>query len=180
LLEKQLGFSFYRRNDGRARAYGLEVLVKHSRGRLFGMIAYTLSVAERTDYPPVVFGAWRPFELDQRHNLNLAGSIALTHWRLGARVQIVSGNPYTPTFCDINGCIPHPWADTLPTFFQLDLRADRRWHRCWGDINLYFDIQNATNYANVEGREFDGSLMMDRDIPGLPIVPFIGLEFTPR
>ena len=58
------------------------------------------------------------------------------------------------------------------------------WHRCWGDVNLYFDIQNVTNRRNVEGREFvstdehqDG---IDRDIPGLPIVPFIGVEFVPN
>ena len=62
---------------------------------------------------------------------------------------------------------------------RLDLRADRRWHRCWGDINLYFDVQNALNYDNVEGREFDFDANGDTDIPGLPIIPFIGVEFLP-
>jgi hypothetical protein len=180
LLEKQLGFSFYRGNDGRARSYGLELLIKRSVGRYFGMIAYTLSKAERTDFPLTAVGGWRPFDLDQRHNLNLAGSIAFVHWRLGARVQLVSGNPYSPTTLDDQGQVQHPWAGQLPMFFQLDLRADRRWKRCWGDVDLYFDIQNATNYGNVEGREWDGELMRDRDIPGLPIVPFIGVELIPR
>ena len=185
LLEKQLGFSFYRGNDGRARSYGLELMVKRSVGRYFGMIAYTLSKSERTDFPLVVSGGWRPFELDQLHNLNLAGSVAFVHWRLGARVQVTSGNPYTSHTCFIADggleCDRHPWAGRLPTFFQLDVRADRRWKRCWGDIDLYFDIQNATNYGNVEGRDLDSeAIPRDRDIPGLPIVPFIGVQFIPR
>jgi outer membrane receptor protein involved in Fe transport len=185
LLEKQLGFSFYRGNQGRARSYGVELLFKHSTGPWFGLVSYTLSKSERVDFPPAVFGAWRPFELDQRHNLNLAGSVALQRWRLGARVQLVSGNPYTPTTCAIVGgglsCESKPFGGQLPAFFQLDVRADRRWHRCWGDIDLYFDIQNASNYGNVEGRELDnGVVPRDRDIPGLPIIPFIGVEFLPK
>jgi hypothetical protein len=189
LLEKELGFSFYRRNVGRAKNIGGELLVKRTVGRWFGMISYTLSKAERTDDPALTQTGgvdsylWRPFELDQRHNLNVAGSVGLTHWRFGARVQLVSGNPYTPTTCDANGdgiCTPHPWKGTLPVFFQLDVRADRRWHRCWGDVNLYFDIQNVTNRRNVEGREFSQESMRDEDIPGLTIVPFIGVEFIPR
>jgi len=75
--------------------------------------------------------------------------------------------------------VQDPWASNLPAYVSLDLRADRRWHRCWGDINLYIDIQNATNRSNVEGREFDFDLFADEDIPGLPIIPFIGVEFLP-
>jgi hypothetical protein len=182
LLEKQLGFPQYRRNVGRARSAGVEVLVKRSTPRWFGMIAYTLSIAERVDDPAKTFRGpeaylWRPFELDQTHNLNVAGSVQLEHWRLGARIQIVSGNPYSPTtgMGDV-----HPWAGNLPTFFQLDLRGDRRWHRCWGDINFYIDIQNATNNSNVEGRNFDDFEYREKDIPGLPIVPFLGVEFLPK
>jgi hypothetical protein len=185
LLEKQLGFTFWRGNDGRLRSKGIELLVKYSAGRWFGMVAYTLSKSDRTDHPLTVPGGWRPFELDQRHNLNLAGSVAFARWRFGARVQLVSGNPYSPWTCmegDFGNCRMHPWAGRLPMFFQLDVRADRRWHRCWGDVDLYVDIQNATDYGNVEGRELDGTIPPfggERDIPGLPIVPFIGVEITP-
>ena len=192
LLEKQLGFPIYRGNVGRARSYGLEVLLKRNVGRLFLMLSYTLSRSERTDDPHGTMDpnsgkitpslGWRPFELDQTHNLNLAAAYQLTNWRLGARVQVVSGNPYSPTTVDLLTGLPiqHPWAGSLPTFVSLDLRADRRWHRCWGDINLFIDIQNATNAANVEGREFDSNRFRDADIPGLPIIPFIGVEFIPK
>jgi hypothetical protein len=186
LLEKQLGFAAYRDNVGRANSEGIELLVKRATRRTFLMLAYTLSSSERVDNPALTLGLhhtgylWRPFELDQRHNLNVAGSIQLVHWRLGARVQLVSGNPYTPTVFTHGQQVEYPWAGTLPWFFQLDLRADRRWHRCWGDINLFFDIQNATNRSNVEGRDYSETDMVDRDIPGLPIVPFIGVEFLPK
>lgn len=181
LLEKQLGFAIYRKDVGRARSAGLELLVKRHVGRWFGMLAYTLSISQRTDDPQYTDG-WRPFELDQRHNLNAAASVALSKWRLGARVQIVSGNPYSPT--DPNSPPRQiPWGGTLPLFFQLDVRADRRWHRSWGDINLYIDIQNVTNRRNVEGRNwgYDDAhpTGADLDVPGLPIIPFIGVDFIP-
>ena len=187
LLEKQLGFATYRENVGRARSYGAEVLVKRHVGRWFGLVAYTLSKSERTDDPRSLVGSllgWHPFELDQRHNLNVAGSVQLARWRLGARVQLVSGNPYSPSVRHGDIVTQVPFGGTLPMFFQLDLRADRRWRLESTDINLYFDIQNATNHGNVEGREFayddQHPLGYDRDIPGLPIVPFIGVEFIPR
>lgn len=185
LLEKQLGFSSYRENLGRARLAGLEVLVKRSTPRWFFLAAYTLAWSQRVDDPHDGRG-WRPFELDQRHNLNVAASTLLTNWRVGARVQIVSGNPYSPTRLvgPTAQPIPDPFAGRLPWFFQLDVRADRTWKRSWGDMNLYFDIQNATNRTNVEGRDFvydeNHVLGYDKDIPGLPVLPFIGLEFIPK
>lgn len=183
LLEKQLGFSSYRANLGRARQVGIEALVKGRIDRWFFLLAYTLSRSQRTDDPALRRG-WRPFELDQRHNLNAAVSYQLTSWRFGARLQLVSGNPYSPTIPDLDVPRQIPFGGRLPWFFHLDLRADRRWRRCWGDINLYIDIQNATNRRNVEGREFGYSEEFpggaDEDIPGLPIVPFIGVELIPR
>jgi hypothetical protein len=76
-----------------------------------------------------------------------------------------------------------PFGARLPAFFSLDLRADRHWHRCWGDIVLYIDVQNATNRRNIEGRDggFDDVTgePITEDVRGLPILPFIGVEFRP-
>jgi hypothetical protein len=183
LLEKQLGFAIYRENIGRARSYGLEVLLKRNVGPWFTLLSYTLAKSERTDDPRTLVG-WRPFELDQRHNLQLAVSRQFTNWRLGARLQFVSGNPYSPShlehdpqFGDV--IVQDPYAAHLPAFVSLDLRADRRWHRCWGDIVFFIDVQNATNRHNVEGRDFDFETNGDKDISGLPIIPFLGVEFRP-
>ena len=178
LLEKQLGFAIYRDNVGRARSYGAEVLLRRHVGPWFMMAAYTFAVSERTDDPRLGVG-WRPFELDQRHNANLAVSRAFWDWRFGARLQVASGNPYSPSRVEGNRVVQDALAGRLPPFVSLDLRAERRWHRIWGDISLYFDIQNATNWHNVEGREWSSETLTDKDVPGLPIIPFIGVEFLP-
>lgn len=184
LLEKQLGFAQYRENVGRGRSLGSELMIKRNAGPWFGMLAYTLAIAERTDDPrsTEVAGrgtSWRPFELDQRHNLQLALSRQVGAWRFGARFQYVSGNPYSP-FRVVDGRLEQqPWGGRLPPFVSFDVRADRRWRRSWAHINLYIDIQNVTNRRNVEGREVDHELRAERDVRGLPIVPFIGVEFLP-
>jgi hypothetical protein len=181
LIEKQLGIPIYRENLGRSRMLGVEVAARRRAGRWFTMLSYTLQQAERSDERRL--WDWRPFELDQRHNLQVIASVQLRKWKLGARMQLVSGNPYSPTHLElIDGNlypIQDPWAGTLPAFFSLDLRADRRWHRCWGDIQFYVDIQNATRRRNVEGRDWDWSEQRDVDIVGLPLIPFIGVEFLP-
>jgi hypothetical protein len=90
--------------------------------------------------------------------------------------------PYSPTIGSDAAGDPmvDPYAGRLPMFVRFDVRADRMWPRCWGTIDLYFDIQNATNRDNVEGREPNDFLTGDDDIRGLPIVPFIGVEFIPN
>jgi outer membrane receptor protein involved in Fe transport len=181
-LEKQLGLAFYRENLGRSRNQGVELLLRHTTNRFMWLVAYTLSSAERYDTGMGMGMSWRPFELDQRHNLNVAFSTIAGKWRLGSRVHIVSGMPYSPTIGqNLDGsAITDPYAGQLPTFFQLDLRADRMWQRCWGQIDLYFDIQNVTNRTNVEGREPNAFNTGDDDINGLPLMPFIGVEFVPQ
>ncbi|MEO8549095.1 MAG: TonB-dependent receptor, partial [Kofleriaceae bacterium] len=128
LLEKQLGLAFYRTNEGRARDRGIELLIKRTTPTWFAMLAYTLSYADRTD-PELISGSaqpdrgYHPFELDQRHNLNLIVSRKLTHWRFGARIQLVSGAPYTPRSFTNLAPVAY-YSENLPTFFQLDLRAE--------------------------------------------------------
>ncbi len=178
LLEKQLGLAFYRENIGKARNVGAELLVRRVTPTWSWLVAYTLSRAMRKDGPGT---EWRPFELDQRHNVNVTASRMVGKWRVGARVNFVTGMPYAPVIgSDGDGePIYDPYAGRLPPFFKLDVRVDRYWPQCWGNVNLYFDIQNITNRRNVEGREADELNQMDVDIRGLPIMPFIGVEFIP-
>ena len=71
----------------------------------------------------------------------------------------------------------------LPTFWQLDVRIDRTWTKSWGAVTLFFDIQNITNHRNVEYRDSypdeTGNYRYE-DVLGLPIIPYIGVEFAPR
>src|SRR6185503_17090592 len=172
--------------------YGVELLLKHYTKDWFGLISYTLAKATRVDDPrtwllhnnpahdsPNVLHGPRPFDLDQRHKLNIAGSVVLGNWRVGGRLQYVSGVPYSPMMPWGDDFLVQPYAARLPDFFQLDFRADRIWKRCWGTVDLYFDIQNLTNRRAVEGRQIDEDTGMEVDTLGLPILPFIGVEFVP-
>ena len=172
MLGSQLGLV------GSARNMGTELLIKRVTPAWTWLLSYTLARAQRHDGPGQ---GWRPFELDQRHNLNVAASRTLGPWRLGARVHAVSGMPYSPVIGSTPDGAPvyDPYAGQLPAYLQFDIRVDRIWPQCWGTVDLYFDIQNITNRRNVEGREADELNRSDVDIRGLPIMPFIGVEFIP-
>lgn len=139
--------------------------MKYSSERYFGMVSYTLSKSERTG----TTSEWKPFALDQRHNVNVALSRTFETWRVGARVQLVSGTPQVM-----------PLTGNLPVFFQLDVRVDRRWPQCWGDVAFYADIQNVINRRNIEGRTVDDETGEIIESRGMPIAPFIGVEFIPN
>ena len=109
-----------------------------------------------------------------------------------SRLTVVSGNPlsfvpvgtpYDPEATEE----PPKVLQRLPLFWQLDIRVDRTWTSEWGNISLFFDIQNITNHRNVEYRDtyLDGSSAdpdhyINDDVTGLPILPYIGVEFAPR
>ncbi|MCE9573184.1 MAG: TonB-dependent receptor [Deltaproteobacteria bacterium] len=184
LFDAQLGSFQYRANAGRGRSMGVELSLKRHVGRWFAWLSYTYARAERTD-DPQRFTGWRPYELDQTHNANGGASTTVGKWTLGARVRFATGNPYTPSIgmtVDELGnqvSIPgEPLSANLPPFFALDVRADRHWHRGWGDMDLFLDVQNATNYRSPEGLEAitDGKPEYTR---GLPILPIIGVSYTP-
>ncbi|MEZ4362642.1 MAG: TonB-dependent receptor [Kofleriaceae bacterium] len=177
LLEDQFGSFDYHEATGRSRSRGVELSLRRSVGRWFGFVAYTLARAERTD-DPKRFTGWRPYQLDQTHHLTAIGSVGFARWRLGGRLSVVSGNPYSPGAQTPDAAVA-PWSARLPLFVSMDVRADRVWHRSWGDISLYIDVQNATNRRNVEGRETDEDGATS-DLRGLPILPFFGVELIPR
>jgi hypothetical protein len=115
------------------------------------------------------------------------GTTALgKHWRIGGRIRYTTGNPYTPVagaYVDASG----DWVPVdgpllskrLPDFVQLDLRIDRAWHRPWGLLNLYFDLQNVVNRKNPEGVTYNGDFSRLSYTNGLPLFPSIGVEYIP-
>lgn len=171
------------RYDGRGRAYGLELLLRHRQGRRFmGWVAYTLMRAERTDGPGT---PWRPFEFDQTHILTAVGSVRLgAGWELGARFRYVTGRPTAlgrEVFDTRSGgavqIAPLPWQDRVPDFHQLDLRVEKQWVRSWGRLAFHLEILNVYNRANAERVRWD----VDRSsyLPTgayVPIVPNLGVR----
>lgn len=171
-------------NDGAGRVYGLELLARHKASGTgwFGWLAWTLLWAERRDQPA---SSWRPFDYDQRHILAaVAGWQLPKNWQVSGRFRLVGGNPTTP----IVGAVWNEQTDSydavegkynsarLPTFWQLDLRVDKRvvWDR-W-IFNFYLDVQNATNRKNTEGTSWNYDYTTSAVQSGLPIIPSLGVR----
>ena len=190
---EQFGSYSYQENIGRGRNYGAEFMFEASRGApnragsFMTWLSYTYSRSLRRD-DPSRYPDYRPYVLDQPHVLTALGTVQLTdNWRLGARVRYATGNPFTPvggTFFDTDeqeyqSVAGQLLSARLPAFFQLDVRLDRRWQRSWGTINLFLDVQNASNRVNAEGVSYNFDYSQREYTRGLPVFPSLGVEYIP-
>ena len=133
-----------------ARSYGLEILLRRPQTeRLHGWLAYTLSRNERA----LGSGVIGPSDWDQRHILNAVLGYRLGPYTLGARGHLNTGRPVL---------IVGGQSDTferLPTFYQLDVRAERTFLFNAFTLRVYLEVVNATlkreTYAVT--REPDGT-----------------------
>ncbi|WP_295337142.1 TonB-dependent receptor [Flavobacterium sp.] len=158
--------------NGRARAYGLEVLFRKNSGRFKGWVSYTLSrteqqVAGRTpEETGINNGDWYKTGFDKLHNLAVVANYKLNEkWRFSANLIAQTGQPVTfpngqyqyegitvPVFGARN-------EENLPTYHRLDVSATltptknkgRRWQSEWvfGIYNLY----NRQNAASITFRQ---------------------------
>ncbi|MEZ4408367.1 MAG: TonB family protein [Polyangiales bacterium] len=173
-------------DDGQGRSYGMEVLIRRRLERgVYGWVSYTLSRSERF----VEGGAVVPFPFDQTHVLNVALSWNInTHWRVGARFQLATGNPrriitgsyydadrdnYRPTY---NGRTDDGSdLERLPVYHQLDVRVDYRFRAGPLRMSAYLDVINAYYAQNTENWLYQYDFARRTGFPGLPILPAIGL-----
>lgn len=158
--------------NGKARAYGLEVLFRKNSGRFKGWISYTLSrteqqVAGRTpEETGINNGNWYKTGFDKLHNLAVVANYKLNEkWRFSANLIAQTGQPVTfpngqyqyegitvPVFGARN-------EENLPTYHRLDVSATltptknkgRKWQAEWvfGIYNLY----NRQNAASITFRQ---------------------------
>jgi len=149
-----------------------------------GWIAYTISRSERRALPEL---PTRIFEFDQTHVLSAVGSVRFAHgWEIGARVRLISGNPYTPTAgaafdADAGayaGLERQPlFSARLPPFFSLDMRIEKAWRIADRlTVRAYLDVINVTNRANLEGTSTSFDFSRTSYVSGLPFLPNVGLR----
>lgn len=147
-------------NDGIGRIYGVELgSTYRSDFGLTTQISYTLSNSERRDRDQ----AWRRFDQDQPHILNVAGTYDLgSGWEVGTRFRYVSGNPSTRVdgaAYDANSGAYLPLygatnASRDPAFHQLDLRGQKTFRIGPGSLAVYLDLQNVYNSPNPRGYNY--------------------------
>jgi outer membrane receptor for ferrienterochelin and colicin len=169
------------RNTGTGRVYGLESLLRYDNTNIIALFSATLSRSERTNEN----GNTRLFTFDQPYLFN-----ALFSWlmpknkRIGARVRYGAGNPYTPvvnsiydldtrTFSAVNG---EQDSGRVDPFFSLDIRYDKTYVFDLWKLTTYIDIQNITNYPNIELMSYNFDYSEERPITGLPIFPALGIQ----
>lgn len=170
-------------NDGRGRAYGVEVLLKHElTQRFYGWVAYTLSRSVQFDEDS---GTYVPVEFDQSHILTLVGSYKLdSGWELGMRFRLTTGRPETPILggtlnSDTGGYFPLeglPGSARGATFHQLDLRAEKLWTFERWKLSAYLDVQNIYNAENPEATLWDYRYRENAPLRGLPFLPTFGVK----
>ncbi|HEY4392640.1 MAG TPA: TonB-dependent receptor [Polyangia bacterium] len=123
------------------RAYGAEVLLRRAdMGRFYGWLAYTLSWSQRYDDNGVLGRS----DWDERHILNIVGGLRVHGgYSFGARFHLNTGR-WAPV-------VQSPGGDyqQLPTYYQIDLRAERRFVFDRFVMDVYVDVANVTDNTEV-------------------------------
>ena len=107
-------------------------------------------------------------------------------WELGLRYQLASGRPMTPVIgatydADAGAYVPvNGPADSvrLPTFSQLDARAEHDWLFDRWSFGVYLDIINVLDQTNVEAIQYDYRYRQTAPITSFPFVPDLGVKGT--
>jgi len=170
-------------NDGVGRIYGGELSARlRPTEQSTGFLSYTLSRSERRDHPG---DDWRLFNWDQTHILTVSGGYRLGHnWNLSGTFRYVTGNPFTPVVASVYNANTDTYkpvygavnGDRSNAFHRLDVRIEKTWAIRSGSLALYLDVQNAYNRQSDEGRVYNYNFTQSGTIPGLPIIPSLGLR----
>lgn len=158
--------------NGRARAYGLEVMFRKNQGKFSGWLSYTLSRTEqqtsgRTPLETGINnGKWYKTGFDKLNDLSLVGNYKLNEkWRFGANFSLQTGQPVTfpngqyeyegitvPNYSTRN-------ENNLPTYHHLDISATltpsknkgRKWQSEW--VFGFYNVYNRKNAASISFRQ---------------------------
>jgi hypothetical protein len=185
--------------NGKARAYGLELLIKKNEGKLQGWIAYTLSRSEQltpgrtADEPGINSGEWYSTPFDKTHDFSINASYKVNEkWKFNSNFVFQTGQPtnYPVGQYEVQNLNVPIYddnkrnADRLPTYHRLDIAAtltpeknkNRRWQGEWvfGIYNLY-GRQNAASLAFRQNRETFENEAVQTSIFG--VVPSVTYNF---
>jgi hypothetical protein len=129
----------------------------------------------------------RVFDYDQSHVFTAVGSLDLGRgFEVGARGRYATGFPRTPVL----GSFYSPRTDRfepifgarntdrIPAFWQIDVRAAKRFKIGRTDAEVYLDVQNVSNHANSEEVVYSYDYKHKAYITGLPTLPVLGFKWT--
>jgi len=160
--------------NGEARAYGLEFLLRKTKGSFTGWLAYTISKSEQrtpggnAGGPGINDGNWYYTPYDRTHDISITGSYRLNKkWSFGANLIYQTGRPVTypdgqyeyeglsiANYSDRN-------SDRLTAYHRIDISAtlvpgkpNRKWRGEWvfGIYNIY-DRKNAASISFSQNQQ---------------------------
>jgi TonB family protein len=170
--------------EGTGTDYGAQLFLRQELWRgLFGWVGYTLGHAERLDHPS---GQTRLFDFDQTHVLTAVASYQWRQWSFGARLRYATGYPRSPVvgaYYDVRDDRFDPLfgpqnSIRLPSFVQLDLRADRAFRLPQSTLDLYLELLNVTDRRSAEEIVYSESYARRGYITGLPILAVLGARVS--
>tara|TARA_B100000809_G_scaffold95005_1_gene93667 strand:+ start:25120 stop:27498 length:2379 start_codon:yes stop_codon:yes gene_type:complete len=154
--------------SGESRGYGLEILLRKTRGDFTGWLSYTLSKSEQrtpggtAGGPGINSGNWYNSSQDRTHDISFTGSYSLNEkWTLGTNFVFQTGRPATypdaqyeyegvsvATFSDRN-------SQRLASYHRLDISTtyapnkhpESDWKGEW--VFGIYNVYNRKNAASV-------------------------------
>lgn len=176
---------------GDARAYGLELFFRKQKGRLTGMVGYTLARTERKI--PEIAEGWYPTKYDKTHDLSVVASYSISErvsvgatfvYGTGAAVTFPTGRfEYYGTLVPVYG---ERNSNRMPAYHRMDIgctlqskknKSDRKWDGEWvfSVYNLYF----RKNAYQIEFRQSEEDATKTEAVKTylLPILPSVTYNF---
>ncbi|MFI0426243.1 MAG: carboxypeptidase-like regulatory domain-containing protein [Flavobacterium sp.] len=183
--------------NGKARAYGLEILFRKNEGKLNGWFSYTLSRSEQqtpgrnSSESGINNGEWYKTGWDKLHNLSITGMYKLNEkWSFSSIFSLQSGQPvtYPNGQYEYQGITIPSYGlrneNRLPTYHRLDVSAtlnptknkNRNWQGEWvfGIYNLY-SRKNAASISFRQNQDSGNNEAIRLSIFG--IVPSVTYNF---
>ncbi len=148
----------------RGKAYGIELLVKKTTGKINGWVSYTYSRTFLQQDDPIAgesinHGAWYPASFDKPHNANLIANYRFSHrYSLSVNMLYSTGRPITLPVAvfTLGGSNSLLYSDRnqyrIPDYFRTDVsftmegnhKVKQRAHNSWS-----FGIYNITARQNA-------------------------------
>ncbi|QLE00284.1 TonB-dependent receptor [Galbibacter sp. BG1] len=158
--------------NGKAKAYGMEILFKKNVGKLQGWVAYTLSESKQrtpgrnANEPGINNGEWYFTPYDKTHDLSLTTNYTLSDkWSFGTNFIFQTGRPTTYPIgqYQYEGVTVPSYGlrnnNRLPFYNRLDLsatyipkpRKNKGWQSEW--VFSIYNVYNRKNAASITFRE---------------------------
>jgi hypothetical protein len=177
---------------GKGRAYGVELLVRKTKGKVTGWVGYTISKTEKS-FAGIENGRWFPAKYDRPIDLSVVVNYNTDKkWSFSAVFVYATGSTYTPVtgryFVSNNVLNEYGSYNSarMPAYHRCDVSATFLLNKTeTRESKLIFSIYNVYNrrnpffvYPEVSGNLLHYTLSVSpKEVSIFPILPSIGWEF---